>query len=140
MADAADLLTQLTTALAAVSTPFVVFDAGTLTTQRVARSEYKALTRIASGETVDIGSNLTRDIADVEVELLHRAAGSTPAQLGTAESALAVLVVEVARVSFWTALVSVRSTPTPEITINSDVERIGETIRYIVRASCALEA
>jgi hypothetical protein len=138
MATVADLKTQLETALAALSTAVPVLDSGTLDSQRVERSSYRAMIRIAGVETATAGSNLTVTIATVELDLLHRAAGSTPTDLESAEDALALLVDDVAADSFWTALAAVRSSPV-DVAVESDLERVGEVLRYTIRADCALE-
>ena len=138
MATVADLKSQLETALGALSTAFPVLDSGTLDSQRVERSSYRAMIRISGVETATAGSNLTITIATVELDLLHRAAGSTPTDLEGAEDALALLVDDVAADSFWTALAAVRSSPV-DVAVESDLERVGEVLRYTIRADCALE-
>ena len=140
MATIADLQSDLETALGALSTAMPARAAGTADALRIDRSAYASAIRVTSAETVAAGSNLTISLATIEVDLLHRAAGSTPAELGAAEDALALLLPSVAAVSFWANLASVRSSPQPEVDVESDLERIGEVVRYTVRASCALEA
>ena len=111
MATVADLKSQLETALGALSTAFPVLDSGTLDSQRVERSSYRAMIRISGVETATAGSNLTITIATVD---------------------------DVAADSFWTALAAVRSSPV-DVAVESDLERVGEVLRYTIRADCALE-
>lgn len=139
MATVADLKTQLEAALLALSPAFVALASGTLEQQRVQRSEYRAAVRVTASETATAGSNLTISIATVEVDLIHRAAGSTPAELAAAEDALALVVGQVAADSLWRGLAAVRPSPL-EVVVERDVERIGEIIRYTVRGETALEA
>jgi len=134
----ADLKTDLEAALVALSPSFVILTSGTLDSQRVERSTYRAAIRISGVEAASVGSNLTVTIATVEVDLLHRAAGSTPAQLETAEDALSAIVGSVGADSFWTGLDEVRSSPI-EVSIEGQLDRVGEVVRYTVRAECALE-
>lgn len=138
MATVADLKSQIGTALGALSTAFPVLDSGTLDSQRVQREEYRAMIRINGVETTTIGSNLTVTIATTEVDLLHRAADATPGDLESAEDALALLVDDVAAEAFWSGLAAVRSSPI-DVTVESDLERVGEVVRYTIRADCALE-
>jgi hypothetical protein len=140
MATATDLVDQAEAALALLSPSVVALTAGTLAGQRITRSSYAAAVRVASNEQTAIGSNLTVDLVSVDVDVLHRAAGSTPAQIAAAEAALALLVVEIARPTFWTALAAARNSPLPDVDVSGELERVGEVLRYTVRASCALEA
>lgn len=139
MADVSDLTAQVTAALGALSTPFSVAAAGTLQTGRVVRGAYSAALRVSSASTVVQGSNLSVDLVELEVDLAHRAAGSSAAQLAAGEAALALLLPLVARESFWADLAAVRVSPVPQISIEGDLQRIGETVFYTVRAGCALE-
>tara|TARA_R110000751_G_scaffold5290_1_gene24338 strand:+ start:1105 stop:1527 length:423 start_codon:yes stop_codon:yes gene_type:complete len=140
MATVGDLTTQLEAALGALSTPFVVLTSGTLEQIRIARSDYAAAVRVASSERLDTGSNQSVTLVSIEVDLMHRAAGSSPAQMGTAEDAHALLLVLVADASFWSGLAAVRSSPLPDISLDGDLTRVGEVLSYTVRAECALEA
>ena len=139
MATVADLTAQLGTALGTLSPAFVVLTSGSLDSQRVERSQYRAAVRVNGSETAQIGSNLSIQIAAVELDLLHRAAGSTATQIAAAEAALALILSSVANETFWMGLAAVRSSPV-EVEVKSDLERVGEVVRYTILARCALEA
>ena len=139
MATVADLTAQLGTALGTLSPAFVVLTSGSLDSQRVERSQYRAAVRVNGSETAQLGSNLSIQIAAIELDLLHRAAGSTATQIAAAEAALALILPSVANETFWTGLAAVRSSPV-EVEVESDLERVGEVVRYTILARCALEA
>ena len=138
MATVADLTAQLETALGTLSPAFVVLTSGSLDSQRVERSQYRASVRVAGAETTIAGSNLSIQIAAIECDIMHRAAGSTATQIGAAEDALALILPSVASESFWTGLAAVRSSPI-EVEVESDLGRVGEVVRYTILARCALE-
>ena len=139
MATVADLTAQLGTALGTLSPAFVVLTSGSLDSQRVEHSQYRAAVRMNGAETTQLGSNLSIEIVAIECDLLHRAAGSTATQIAAAEDALALILPSVANETFWMGLAAVRSSPV-EVEVKSDLERVGEVVRYTILARCALEA
>jgi hypothetical protein len=116
-----------------------VLGTGSRPEELVARSVTAVLVVIASTDFIVSGSNTTKQIADVDLTLIGRAAGSTLAQIKTAEDTLRDDMEALADPDWWTALTSVSQSERPEIEIGSVPDRVGECIVVELRASVMLE-
>ena len=137
MSSLSDLESDLETALTAESiTPL---SASSRTERLVAQSALVGTIQVAHAQEVPMGSNVSVTVAEVLLRVVQRAAGSTLAQIETAEDALRAELETLLAHSWWTDLTSVRSGPPPEIETEAEPERIGECVTFTLRARVALE-
>jgi hypothetical protein len=95
---------------------------------------------IAATEEVVAGSNLILRIAEVEVTFASQALEGSQAAIRAVERNAAIDMQFATETDRWTALAAVRSSPTPEVEISRDLERVGRAVVFSVRARVALEA
>ena len=93
---------------------------------------------IASTEEVFAGSNSSIRTAEVLVEVWKRA--SNIASMEAMETDINTALDQLIATAFWQAIPEVRNSPLPEVEVDTEVERIGEVLRFILRVRVALEA
>jgi hypothetical protein len=96
--------------------------------------------RLAEASVVDVGSNLAVTVATVDIQVSRRAAGSTLAQIDALENLVRSAMGVFGSASWWQQMASVRETPTPDVSFESEPELIGEVLTFTVRCELALEA
>lgn len=95
-----------------------------------------ARVKIAQTDEAVVGSNLRVRTAEVVIEVWER--GTNIWALETIETSINTLLSSIVSVAFWEGIASVRNTPTPELEVESEPERIGEVLTFQVRARVAL--
>jgi hypothetical protein len=137
MSTLADLETDVETALAADG--LTIMPSYLRTESHAVRSTSYVGVGVASSSRIVASSNVTRQIADVILVLVHRAAGPSLAQAGAAETVIRDQISDYTDLDFWIALASVAQSPLPEISVESESEQVGEVITAQLRAQVVLE-
>lgn len=97
----------------------------------------RAWVRLVSTSEVTAGSNLTVQLAEVEVTFARRlgAAETYATALGLIHATMAAATI----VNSWSAMAAVRMTPAPELEPERELEKVGQVLVFAIRANVALE-
>jgi len=95
--------------------------------------------RVADTVITNPSSNATMRFATAELQLTQRAADASAASFVALETAVNANLETYTAPGWWSALAAVRASPTPEIEITGDPERVGLCITFTVSANMALE-
>lgn len=138
MATIPDLESQIRAELANIGIPAV--SGGLRTEQLVTRgSAVSALTFPVVGYIHTV-SNVQREIVTVQIEVVNRASGATPAQMETILDAARPDMETITRPEWWTQFAAVDRVDDGEggIEVSAEPERVGEVVTFTVRATIAL--
>lgn len=97
----------------------------------------RAWIRVAWSEELQLGSNGTLRLAEVEVIFARRLAVGQSYQ--ALEQAALADMVAATTINTWISLASVRQSPLPEVESEDELAKVGQVVSFSIRARVALE-